>query len=99
MKIEHVLFSSKYIKMFETCQRLAFTYPIVVLKSGLKNNWMRKLDRVNRLLVRFEKFSLPRIWKVPNLVFIFNILFRFTPNKMMDLELNDHELASCYHHL
>ena len=34
--------------MSETCQKLAFTHPIVVLKSGLKNNWMRKLDRVNR---------------------------------------------------
>ena len=35
--------------MSETCQKLAFTHPIVVLKSGLKNNWMKKLDRVNRL--------------------------------------------------
>ena len=34
--------------MSETCQKLAFTHPIVVLKSGLKNNWMKKLDRVNR---------------------------------------------------
>ena len=34
--------------MSETCQKLAFTHPIVVLKSGLKNNWMTKLDRVNR---------------------------------------------------
>ena len=34
--------------MSETCQELAFTHPIVVLKSGLKNNWMKKLDRVNR---------------------------------------------------
>ena len=71
--------------MLETCQRVAFTYPIVVLKSGLKNNWMRKLDRVYRPLAHFENSSLPRIWKVPNLVFIFNILFRFTPNKMMVL--------------
>ena len=36
--------------MSETCQKLAFTHPIVVLKSGLKNNWMKKLDRVNRPL-------------------------------------------------
>ena len=34
--------------MSEKCQKLAFTHPIVVLKSGLKNNWMKKLDRVNR---------------------------------------------------
>ena len=32
--------------MSETYQKLAFT----VLKSGLKNNWMKKLDRVNRPL-------------------------------------------------
>ena len=32
------------------CQKLAFTHPIVVLKSGLKNNWMKKLDHVNRPL-------------------------------------------------
>ena len=36
--------------MSETCQKLAFTHSIVVLKSGLKNNWMKKLDRVNRPL-------------------------------------------------
>ena len=38
--------------MSETCQKLAFTHPIVVLKSGLKNNWMKKLDRVSRRLER-----------------------------------------------
>ena len=48
MEIEHVLFSSNTQQMSETCQKLAFTHPIVVLKSGLKNNWMKKLDRVNR---------------------------------------------------
>ena len=37
-------------KMSETCQKLAFTHPIVVLKSRLKNNWMKRLDRVNRPL-------------------------------------------------
>ena len=36
--------------MSEICQKLAFTHPIVVLKRGLKNNWMKKLDRVNRPL-------------------------------------------------
>ena len=46
--MEHALFSSNTKKMSETCQKLAFTHPIVVLKSGLKNNWMKKLDRVNR---------------------------------------------------
>ena len=35
---EHVLFSSNTYKMSETCQNLAFTHPIVVLKSELKNN-------------------------------------------------------------
>ena len=38
--------------MSETCQKLAFTHPIVVLKTRLKNNWMKKLDRVNRPLQR-----------------------------------------------
>ena len=33
--------------MSETCQKLAFTHPIAVLQSELKNNWMKKLDRVN----------------------------------------------------
>ena len=47
MKIEQVPFSFNTQKMPETCQKLAFTHPIVVLKSGLKNNWMQKLDRVN----------------------------------------------------
>ena len=36
--------------MSETCQKLAFTHPIVVLKSGLKNNWTKQLDRVSRPL-------------------------------------------------
>ena len=36
--------------MSETCQKLTCTHPIVVLKSELKNNWMKKLDRVNRPL-------------------------------------------------
>ena len=38
--------------MSETCQKLAFKHPIVVLKCGLKNNWMNKLDLVNRHLVK-----------------------------------------------
>ena len=37
-------------KVSETCQKLAFTHPFVVLKSGLKNNWMKKLHHVNRPL-------------------------------------------------
>ena len=41
-------------------KKLAFTHPIVVLKSGLKNNWVKKLDHVNRPLVSqinvLEKF-------------------------------------------
>ena len=36
-----------------------------------------------RVFVRFENSSLPRIWKVSDLVFVFNILFHFTLNKMM----------------
>ena len=43
--------------MSETCQKLAFMHPIVVLKSGLKNNWMKKLDRVNRPLQSYWNFS------------------------------------------
>ena len=50
MEIEHVLFSSNTENNSEICQTLVFTHPIVVLKSGLKNNWMKKLDRVNRPL-------------------------------------------------
>ena len=48
--------------MSETGQKLALTHPIIVLKSGLKNNWMKKLDRVNRPLefVCRRKFLL--IW-------------------------------------
>ena len=29
---------------------MAFTHPVVVLKSGLKNNWMKKLNHVIRPL-------------------------------------------------
>ena len=36
-----------------------------------------------RVFVRFENSSLPRIWKLSNLVSIFNILFCFMLNKMM----------------
>ena len=35
--------------MSETCQKFAFTYPIVVLKCGLKNNGI-KIKIVNRPL-------------------------------------------------
>ena len=51
--------------MSETCQKLAFTHPIVVLKGGLKNNWMKKLDRVNRPLKSRLKKSKLRIIKEP----------------------------------
>ena len=40
--------------MSETCQKLTFTHLIVVLKSGLKNNWMKKLECVNRPQERFS---------------------------------------------
>ena len=36
-----------------------------------------------RVFVRFENSSLPGIWKMPDLVFIFNISFRFRLNIMM----------------
>ena len=36
--------------MSETCQKLVFTHPIVVLKSGLKDNWMKKFYRVSQPL-------------------------------------------------
>ena len=54
MEIEHVQFHPKHKKMSETCQKLAFTHPIIVLKSGLRNNWMKKLDRVNRPLLNAD---------------------------------------------
>ena len=38
--------------MSETCLKLAFTHLTVVLKSALKNNWMKELDLVNRPLQR-----------------------------------------------
>ena len=49
--------------MSETCQKLAFTHPIVVLKSGLKNNWMKKLDLVNRPLDENNKIK-SNEWKL-----------------------------------
>ena len=36
-----------------------------------------------RVFVSFENSSLTRIWKMSNLVIIFNVLFSFTLNKMM----------------
>ena len=36
-----------------------------------------------RVFVRFENSYSPGIWKMSNLVFIFNILFSFTLDKMM----------------
>ena len=38
--------------MSGTCQKVAFTHPIVVLKSGVKKNWMKKLERVSQPLER-----------------------------------------------
>ena len=38
--------------MSGTCQKLAFKHPIIVLNSRLNNNWMKKLDRMNRPLWR-----------------------------------------------
>ena len=49
-----------------------------------------------RVFVRFENSSLPRIWKVSDLVFIFN---KMMVKGVKKEELKDHELASCYHHV
>ena len=40
-----------------------------------------------RAFVRFENSSLPRIWKVSDLDFIFNTLFSFVLNKTMVREV------------
>ena len=40
-----------------------------------------------RVFIRSENSSLPRIWKVSDLVFIFCILFSFTLDKMMVTEV------------
>ena len=61
MKIEHVLFSSNTQKLQETCQKLAFTRPIVVWKSGPKNNWTQKLDSVNWPL---DRVIIEQVWKI-----------------------------------
>ena len=50
---------------------------------GFVNIFALSLPSQLRVFVRFENSSLPRIWKVPNLVFIFNILFGFMLYKMM----------------
>ena len=54
MKTEHVLFPLIHKEMSATCHKLAITHPVVVKKNGLKNNWMQKLDLVNRPLGIFE---------------------------------------------
>ena len=63
--------------MSETCQKLAFTHPIVVLKSGLKNNWRKKLDRVNRPLCHLNQavFIVRTLRKDQSLRLLLNLLF------------------------
>ena len=39
-----------FIQYIKNVGKLEFTHPIAVLKSGLKNKWMKKFDRVNRPL-------------------------------------------------
>ena len=39
------------------------------------------------VFVRSENSSLPRIWRVSDLVYLFNILFSFTLTKMMVTEI------------
>ena len=43
--------------MSETCQKLAFTHPIVVLKSGLKNNWMKKIRSCQLTFKRLARYE------------------------------------------
>ena len=40
------------VKNVGNLSKLAFTHPIVVLKRGLKNNWMKKLDLVNQDMLK-----------------------------------------------
>ena len=63
--------------MSETCQKLVFTHPVVVLKSGLKNNWMKKLDRVSRPLSHLNQaVSIVRtLRKDQSLRLLLNLLF------------------------
>ena len=49
MEIEHVLFSLIH-KNVGNLSKIGVHTSNCVLKSGLKNNWMKKLDRVNRPL-------------------------------------------------
>ena len=70
--------------MSETCQKLAFTHPIVVLKSGLKNNWMKKLDRVNRPWRHFFIFS---AWSLKIHLALF-LSHNFTPVIMPEMQYN-----------
>ena len=59
MKIEH-LFSPNTQKVLETRKKLAFIHPIVVLKTGLKNNWTHKLEKCElnlRLLLKFTFYE------------------------------------------
>ena len=36
--------------MSETCEKLGVTHPIAALKSGLKNNWMKKIGSCEQTL-------------------------------------------------
>ena len=45
------------------------------------------------VFVRFENSSLPRVWKVSKLVFIFNSWLCFTLDKVMNTELKDHGIG------
>ena len=73
--------------MSETCQKLAFTHPIVVLKSGLKNNWMKKLDRVNRpLWQHFSQISLETEYNAV-LVINYTILRGYSSSSVQPIEI------------
>ena len=63
----------------KTCRKLVhlmvFTRSIVVFKSGLKNNWMKKLDRVNR---HFSKESFTAYLKIVRMIqFLSQLLLKF----------------------
>ena len=83
--------------MSETCQKLGFTHPIVVLKSGLKNNWMKKLDRVNRPLNNYPwtRLSVGIIGVIKDAVFHMVMYVFDNSNLSQEISAIDRHLESC----
>ena len=52
-----------------------------------------------RVFVRFENSSLPRIWKLSNLVLYSTFPLALRLTKLWLQEVKDHELTNCYHYL